>query len=90
MLRRSLLLLLLGCQLVMADPDTLELNQANRAQLESLPGIGPALAERMIEAREKQAFSDWADLLRRVQGIGRSSARKLSDQGLRINGQPIP
>ncbi len=90
MLRRSLLLLLLGCQLVMADPDTLELNQASRAQLESLPGIGPALAERLLEARQKQAFSDWADLLRRVQGIGRSSARKLSDQGLRINGQPIP
>ncbi len=90
MLRRSLLLLLLGCRLTMADPATLELNQANRAQLESLPGIGPALAERMLDAREKQAFSDWADLLRRVQGIGRSSARKFSDQGLRINGQPIP
>ena len=90
MLRRSLLMLILGCRLAMADPATLELNQANRAQLESLPGIGPALAERLLEARQKQAFSDWADLLRRVQGIGRSSARKLSDQGLRINGQPIP
>jgi len=90
MLRRSLLLLLLGCRMAMADPARLELNQANRAQLESLPGIGPALAERMLEAREKQAFSDWADLLHRVQGIGRNSGRKLSDQGLRINGQPMP
>ena len=29
---------------------------------------------------------DWADLIRRVKGIGMGNAAKLSAQGLRVNG----
>ncbi len=65
----------------------LEVNSASQAQLESLPGVGPALAGRVLNAREAGPFADWADLRARVKGLGVATARKLSDTGLRVNGQ---
>jgi competence protein ComEA len=88
MLRRRALLLLALPAALQAQPAAtpLELNQASRAELESLPGIGPALAERLLTARAQQPFKDWADLRRRVRGIGAALARRLSAQGLRVQG----
>ncbi|MET0517816.1 MAG: helix-hairpin-helix domain-containing protein [Burkholderiaceae bacterium] len=93
--RRALELLLsiaaaAAAPLAPAAPPELELNQASRAQLESLPGIGPALAERLLAARSQGLFDGWADLRRRVRGIGPVLARRLSDQGLRVAGQAWP
>ncbi len=52
------------------DGDSLvNLNQATSAQLQTLPGIGPALAERIVAARDQQPFLSVEDLLR-VPGIG--------------------
>ena len=65
----------------------LELNQASRAELESLPGLGVALTARVLDSRQQRPFSDWRDLLRRHLGVGPVLARKLSDQGLRVQGQ---
>lgn len=63
-----------------------EVNTASRAALESVPGIGPQLAERLLAARP---YTGWTDLLRRVKGLGRASALKLSAQGLRVEGQAL-
>ncbi len=82
MRRRGLLLLALPAW-VAAQPSEVEVNTATRAALESLPGIGPALAGRLIAARP---LADWPDLLRRVSGIRHASAVKLSSAGLRVNG----
>lgn len=62
-----------------------EANTATRAQLESLPGLGPALVQRLLAARP---FTDWADLMQRVPGIKAALARKLSAAGLRVAGRP--
>jgi competence protein ComEA len=62
-----------------------DVNTATRARLESLPGVGPALAQRLLQARP---FGGWADLMARVPGIRAATARKLSDAGLRVAGQP--
>ena len=91
MQRRSLFLMLvmlpLGMALGQAESlASLELNQASRAQLESLPGLGPALTERLLAARQQQPFADWPDLLRRVKGLGPRLAARLSAQGLRVQG----
>lgn len=51
------------------------LNTATAADLESLPGIGEALARRIIEGRPYGAVED----LLRVDGIGEGTLRKLRD-----------
>jgi len=84
--RRALLALLLLAPAAWGQPATLELNEATLAQLESLPGIGPALAERLLLARANGPFKDWADLRRRVRGVGPKLAARLSAQGLVVNG----
>ena len=48
----------------------LDLNQADRAQLMTLPGIGPALANRILSYRDANgSFSSVAELLN-IDGIG--------------------
>jgi len=53
------------------------LNTATQAQLESLPGLGPKVAERILEYREKNGkFKNVEDLMN-VKGIGEKSFLKL-------------
>jgi competence protein ComEA len=78
----GLLILGLGAP-AWAAPD---INQASLAELESLPGIGPGTSGRILEERQKDSFKDWADLIRRVKGLGSASAAKLSAAGLTVNG----
>ena len=48
----------------------IDLNRASAEELQTLPGIGPALAERILESRRAEGpFSTAEDLLR-VRGIG--------------------
>ncbi len=63
-----------------------EVNRADRAELESVKGIGPGLAGRIIDARQSGPFKDWDDLVGRVGGIGPATAGKLSEQGLTVAG----
>jgi competence protein ComEA len=66
-----------------------EVNSATQAQLESVTGIGPALAQRVLDARAHGRFTDWRDLMARVAGLGPASAAKLSAAGLTVNGTPF-
>ncbi len=56
----------------------LNVNQATQQELEELPGIGPALASRIITARQQQRFTSVEDL-QRVSGIGPTLAERLRD-----------
>ncbi len=49
--------------------ESININTANAEQLQELPGIGPALAERIIEYRQDKEFESKEDLLE-VRGIG--------------------
>ncbi len=61
-----------------------DVNKASQAELEAVPGMGPALAGRVMDERKKAPFKDWADLIQRVKGIGEGSATKLSKGGLTV------
>ncbi len=79
----------LGQDLTPHTPPPLELNTASRAELESLPGLGPSLVGLMLAARQQAPFQDGQDLARRVKGMGPKMRARLSAAGLRINGQPL-
>jgi competence protein ComEA len=53
------------------------LNQADRAELQQLPGVGPALAQRIEEHRAKTGGFRNVEELRQVHGIGPATLEQL-------------
>ncbi len=53
------------------------LNSCTAAELDALPGIGPALAERIGECRKQQGQVGSIDELRKVQGVKKALASSL-------------
>ena len=59
--------------------DRVELNTADRAALETLPGIGPRTAERIIEYRNKNGGFEKVEDLMNIRGIGERTFLRLRD-----------
>lgn len=57
----------------------INLNTATATQLESLPGVGPRTAERIIEYREKNGVFKKIEELMNVQGVGEKSFLRIKD-----------
>ncbi len=72
-----------ACAMAFAAVD---INKANLADLESVKGIGPAVATKILDERKKAPFKDWADVIDRVNGVGAGNAAKFSTGGLTVNG----
>jgi competence protein ComEA len=67
-----------------------DVNKADAAALDSVKGIGPKTSKLIIDERTKGGdFKDWADLEKRVKGIGAKSAKKLSTAGLQVGGKSL-
>ena len=64
-------------------------NQASRADLETVKGIGPSLSGKIVEARKAGEFKNWGDLVGRISGVGPDNAARLSQAGLTVAGAPF-
>jgi hypothetical protein len=62
-----------------ADPRPLDLNLATVEQLARLPGVGPGLAHRIVEERERRGRFAGPDGLRAVLGMGPRKLAALRD-----------
>jgi len=58
----------------------ININTASQKELESLPGIGPALAERIIQYREKNGPFLSPEDIKNVSGIGEKRYEQLKDK----------
>ena len=72
-----------------AAADKLDLNQATVEELDALPGVGPAIARRIVAFREKNgAFKRIEDLMN-VRGIGEKTFLRLRDR-IMVKAAPSP
>lgn len=55
----------------------INLNTATKEELDSLPGVGSKLSDRILQARQEKPFTSLEDL-KRVSGIGESKLQKLA------------
>lgn len=81
---RPLLLVLLLAVLLPAQA-AVDANLADQAALQTVNGIGPVLAVRILEARSQGGpFRDLDDLRDRVKGVGQVKLRKMVAGGLAV------
>ena len=83
---KKLIAAALGLFVAVAFAASVDANKATQAELESIKGVGPAIATKIIDERKKGAFKDWNDMVVRVKGVGEGNAAKLSADGLTVNG----
>jgi competence protein ComEA len=57
----------------------IDLNTATLSELDNLPGIGPVIAERILELREKSGPFKRIEDLMNIRGIGEKKFLKLKD-----------
>ena len=63
----------------LADARQVDINTAGAAELERLPGVGPALAQRIVDYRSAHGRFRAPEELQRVQGIGPKTYDALRD-----------
>ena len=56
------------------------INTADEKELDSLPGVGPAMAKRIIEYRETQGNFARIEDIKKVRGIGEAKFAKMKDK----------
>lgn len=78
MLRKIIAIMALALAPSMALAQTVNVNKADAQQIaETLTGVGPTIAQRIVEERDKNGrFKDHEDLRNRVQGVGRATIEK--------------
>jgi competence protein ComEA len=59
-------------------------NTATPEALQTVSGIGPGIARRIVEERRRGPYRNLDDLQARVKGIGESTARRLARAGLTV------
>jgi competence ComEA-like helix-hairpin-helix protein len=61
------------------DPRPLDINHASVEQIARLPGVGPSLARRIVDERDRVGRFDSPDGLRGILGLGRKKVTALRE-----------
>ena len=59
--------------------DKVNINTADKEMLSSLPGVGPVIADRIIENREKNGPFKNNEEITKIKGIGEKTFQKIKD-----------
>jgi competence ComEA-like helix-hairpin-helix protein len=70
------------------DGRRLDVNLASPAEFEMLPGVGPSLARRLVEDRERRGFFRSSADLKRVKGVGEKTLAKF-ERFLRFGSEQV-
>ncbi|MDY0190435.1 MAG: ComEA family DNA-binding protein [Desulfuromonas sp.] len=63
-----------------ANSEAININSASQIELQTIKGIGPKMADKIVQYREKHGqFVQVADLCN-IKGIGEKSLQKIADQ----------
>ena len=57
----------------------IDINHAQQTKLEVLPGIGPAIAKRVVQYRQQNGDFESIQDLTKVKGIGSKTIKQISD-----------
>lgn len=60
--------------------EKVNINTADEKELDTLPGIGPAMAQRIIEYRETEGAFQSIEDIKKIRGIGEAKFAKLKDK----------
>lgn len=61
------------------EEESVNINTADREELDTLPGIGPTLAERIIQYRKQNGPFTYIEQLKSVSGIGNKTFERLRE-----------
>lgn len=61
------------------SPQTININKATEKEFETLPGIGPSLASKIIEYRNQNGKFESSEDIKNVNGIGDNKYEKIKD-----------
>lgn len=65
-------------------------NTASVDELQLIGGIGPTIAQRIVDERRNGPYKSLDDIQARVRGIGETSIRKMGAAGLTVSGSRTP
>lgn len=82
------LLAAMAAALATSAAGAVDVNQATRAELEAVRGLGPGIVATILDERQKGPYRDWPDFVRRVKGVKEATAVRLSAAGLTVGGAP--
>ncbi len=83
-MKRTILtmIMFLAAGLMAVAAGGIDINTASRSELQRIRGVGPATADRILEAREGGGpFADLDDVARRVKGIGAGTVARWREEG---------
>lgn len=61
-------------------------NTATADALQTVAGIGPTIAQRIVDERRNGPYKSLDDIQARVKGVGETSIRKMAAAGLTVSG----